>query len=188
MADNLEDAGSKKLGVHMSMHSPDKEREGMNIDSLEERYNLWPHEGDDDLPNATDIKRGKRTVRRDYHRGIRLNVWLTANERKRIERLQKRYQLTFQDWVRRAIDLDEKERPSEATQYVRQIVPEPIAVLGERACILMGEIKMAEAERHDDWETRKALRQEASDWQNGAAWFTDVRKAWERLANRENPS
>lgn len=160
-----DDAGSKKLGVHID----------------DERYNLWPHQGDDDLPDPLLLKRGAPVVRKDYHRGIRMSVWLTPNERTRIARLQKRRQLTFQDWVRRAIDLDEKARPSEAGQYMRRIVPEQVAILGERACSLLGDIKFADANRQTDWETRKALRAEAGAWWNAAAWFSDVRKDYERL-------
>lgn len=172
MAHKIEDAGSKKLGVHIE----------------DEPYNVWTREQDEELPDPASLKRGPRVVRRDYHRGVRLNVWISPAEKKRVERLRMKRGLSFQEWFRRCIDLDEKERPSEASQYVRRIVPEQFAILAERALCLMGEVKFADAIRQTDWEVKKALKEEAGFYMDAAAWATDVRKEWELLTRKADLS
>ena len=171
MADQMTDAGSKKLGAHID----------------DEPFNIWTREQDEELPDPAELRRGPEVVRKDYHRGTRMSVWISPAEKKRIDRLRMRRGLTFQDWFRRAIDLDEKERPSEAAQYVRRIVPEQLAILAERACSLLGDIKFADAARQSDWEARKALKEEAGAYYNAAAWCTDVRREWELLAKKAAP-
>ena len=158
--------GRQKLGVHID----------------DEPANLWPHLNDDDLPDPIALKRSVvATRRKDYHRGIRLTLRLNPLEYKRLQRLQRRRGLTVMDWFRRALELDEKERPSEAGQYVRRIVPEQVAIESERWMSIIGQILFAAADQQTDWEAKKAMRAQAGVVMDTAAYHTDVRRDWERL-------
>lgn len=118
-----------------------------------------------------------------YHRSHTMfRVWLTADEARRVTRLQKRHQLTRVDWVRQAIARDEAARPSEAGDYVRKIVPEELAVLMEEVCTRQGEALMAMADRPLlDWAARKQYRRDAGAYLDAAAWFTEIRQHYQRL-------
>lgn len=168
MATEWVDGGYQKVGTH----------------TKEDLATLWPHQGDDDLPDPLDLKRRMEQGRRrqDRHRNIQVKVRLSVADRRRLMRLQKRQQLTLTDWVRRAIDLDEAIRPSEAKEYVRKIVPEQVAIIAERELTQAAETLTAVANRQSDWEMRKNLRADAGAIMDAAAWFTEVRKEYERLS------
>ena len=151
--------------------------------TTDETANLWPHLGDDDLPDALDLKRGMAQGRRrgDRHRGSQVNVRLGTADHRRLIRLVKKRGLGLSEWLRRAIDLDEAIRPSEAKDYVRKIIPEQVAIIAERELVQAAETLTAVANRQSDWEARKNLRADAGLIMDAAAWFTDVRKEYERL-------
>lgn len=169
MADNIDDAGMKKLVLHIP---PD------------EKVALWAHQGDDDLPDATALKRdmAQGRPRKNYHRGHLLQVWATGDEMRRLRRIQKNAQMSFAEWFRHALAMSESIRPSEAKDYVRKIIPEAVAVIAERELAQAGETLMAVANRQADWEAKRNLRADAGVIMDAAAWFTDVRKEYERLS------
>ena len=143
---------------------------------------LWLHQGDDDLPEPSMLKRGTRAWRGvEYHAGKQVHAWLAAGDLRRLRRLQKRHQMSFAAWLRYAIALDEEQRPSEAGEYVRQIIPEQVAIVGERELTVAAEGLMAIAERQSDWEARKNLRADAGVIMDVAAYFTRVRQLYEHL-------
>lgn len=152
-------------------------------DTTSDASALWAHQGDDDLPDPLELKRNLRQgrIRKDYHRDKQLIVRLSSGDLRRLRRLQRRNQLSFQAWVMRMIALDEQIRPSEAKDYVRKIIPEAVAVVAERELIQAGETLMAVADRQGDWQTKKNLRGDAGVIMDAAAWFTDVRREYERL-------
>ncbi len=148
---------------------------------------LWAHQGDDDLPDPIDLKRKltEGRPRHEYHRGIHLQLWMSPAEVKRLKRLQMRHGLSFAGWVRRALDLDEKERPSEAKDYVRKIIPEQVAIIAERELVQSAETLAAVANRQADWQAKKNLRADAGVIMDVAAYFTEIRKEYERLQASE---
>ena len=166
-----DDAGMKKLVLHIPP---------------EEKAALWAHQGDDDLPDPSVLKRtmnqGRR--RKNYHRGHLLQVWATPDEMRRVRRIQRQGHMTFAEWFRHALTTLEAIRPSEAKDYVRKIIPEAVAVVAERELIQAGETLMAVADRQGDWQTKKNLRGDAGVIMDAAAWFTDVRREYERLATQ----
>lgn len=173
MADKIDGGGYKMVASHVG----------------DESTNLWPHTGDDDLPDATTLKRNleEGRSRRGRHLGRQLNVRLAAADYRRLERLLKRRNLGTTDWIRRCIDLDEQIRPSEAKDYVRKIVPESVAVIAERELVQQAETLMAIAARQSDWEAKRNLRSDAGVVMDAAAYFTDIRKEYERLAKQPSP-
>lgn len=168
----MDESGMKKLVLHKA---PD------------DGAPLWAHQGDDDLPDPIDLKRNlaEGRPRKEYHRGVLKQVWLSPVEVKRLERFQRRYGLSFAGWVRRALDLDEKERPSEAKDYVRRIIPEQVAIVAERELIQAAETLMAIAGRQSDWQAKRNLRADAGVIADVAAYFTEIRKDYERLAQSD---
>lgn len=168
MAKSLDDGGYQMVGTHQK----------------EDSGTLWPHQGDDDLPDPIELKRHmtQGRSRHGVHDGTQMKVWLSVADRRRISRLQMRYQLSLTDWVRRAIDLDEAIRPSEAKDYVRKIIPEQVAIVAERELVQAAETLKAVANRQSDWEAKRNLRADAGVIMDVAAYFTDVRKEYERLA------
>ena len=168
MADPNRESGMKKLVLQKS---------------ADDSGTLWAHQGDDDLPDPIGLKRdmAEGRPRKEYHRGILKQVWLSPAEAKRLRRLQMRHGLSFAAWVRRALDLDEKERPSEAKDYVRKIIPEQVAVVAERELITVAETLSAIANRQTDWQAKKNLRGDAGVIMDVAAYFTEIRKEYERL-------
>lgn len=143
---------------------------------------LWTHQGDDDLPEPSMLKRGSRAWRVvEYHEGKQVHAWLNTGDLRRLRRLQKRHQMSFAAWLRYAIALDEEQRPSEAGEYVRQIIPEQVAIVGERELTVAAEGLMAIAERQSDWQAKKNLRADAGIVMDVAAYFTRVRQLYERL-------
>lgn len=134
------------------------------------------------VPAASRPRSPRRTVSA-YHRSHTMfRVWLTADEARRVLRLQKRHQLSRVDWVRQAIARDEATRPSEAGDYVRKIVPEALATLMEEVCTRQGEALMAMADRPQlDWAARKQYRQDAGAYLDAASWFTEVRQQYQRF-------
>ena len=167
MAAKVESGGYQKVGTHQK----------------EDAVTLWAHQGDDDLPDPIDLKRNleQGRSRHGYHRGRQLKVWISPIDRRRIERLQRRYQLSLSEWVRRAIDLDEAVRPSEAKDYVRKIIPEQVAIIAERELVQAAEALAAIANRQADWQAKKNLRADAGVIMDVAAYFTEIRKEYERL-------
>ncbi len=167
MADQVIGSGYQKLGTHT------KDDEGT----------LWPHEGDDDLPSPLDLKRSMEQgrTRKDYHRHIQIKARLAPADLRRLRRLQTSRGLSFQSWLLRAMALDESIRRSEAKDYVRKIIPEQVAIIAERELVQAAETLTAVANRQSDWEARKNLRADAGVIMDAAAWFTDVRKEYERL-------
>lgn len=143
---------------------------------------LWTHQGDDDLPDPQVLKQGTYAWRhKDYHQGKQVTAWLAAGDLRRLRRLQKKQQLSFAAWLRHVIALDEAQRPSEAGEYVRQIIPEQVAVLAERELTLSAETLMAVADRQEDWQAKRQLRAEAGTIMDAAAYFTRIRQLYERL-------
>lgn len=146
---------------------------------------LWAHQGDDDLPDPIELKRNmaEGRPRNEYHRGVHKQLWLSPDEAKRLRRMQMRHGLSFAGWVRRALDLDEKERPSEAKDYVRKIIPEQVAVVAERELVQASETLMAIAGRQSDWQAKRNLRADAGVVADVAAYFSEIRKEYERLSS-----
>ena len=156
----------------------------------DEDYNLWQHQGDDDLPDPLALKRNLAEVpdRTDRHKGVQIHAFISKHDRGRIKRLQMRYGLNLSEWIRRAIDIDENIRPPEAKDYIRQIIPEAVATLAERALVEKAETISAIAGRQSDWQARRALNGDSGEYMDAAAYFTDVRKKYERLAQQAHPS
>lgn len=156
----------------------------VELHSDDDMGTLWAHQGDDDLPDPLTLKRGATPAppRKDKHRGVHLNLWLTLSEIKRLRRLQKRGQFSFAAWVRHAMALDEQQRASDATGYIKRIVPEQVAIVAEQELIPVAEGRMALAERQTDWEAKRNLRNSAGIVMDTAAYFTSVRRDYERLA------
>lgn len=170
-------------------HLGEKGNQNVDIHNTDEVGNLWLHHEDEELPSADDLRRGEATAlgrqRKDRHPGIPLFARLSTADVKRLRRLQRRGQMSFVDWVRHAIALDEQERPSEAQHYPRRIVPEQVAVIAERELIIAANNLMAVAERQTDWEARKNLRADAGVIMEVAAWHSESCRQWEDIRRRE---
>lgn len=144
---------------------------------------IWAHQGDDDQPEVQTLK--TQTTRRHlkpyYRRHKRLHVMLSPADMQRVERLQRRRGWTKVEWVRHCISLDESQRPREAGQYIRSIVPEQICVVAERELTQNAESLMAVADRQSDWTVRQQLHKDAGILMDVAGWFTEKRREYDRI-------
>ena len=151
-----------------------------------EKTALWAHQGDDDLPNPRAVKLNRRK-RCSPVRFMQVKAKITPAERKRLERLQRRHQLSFVGWLRYAMSLDESIRPREAHDYIRRIIPEAVAVIAERELTVAAEGLMAVASRQNDRIARRNLNQDAGLILDAAAWFTEIRHDYERMHPGDAP-
>lgn len=154
--------------------------------NLENRGTIWAHQGDDDQPDPA-VVRGQTPHRRlkpYYARHKRLHVMLSPDDMARLRRLAAGRQWSLTEWVRHAITLDESQRPTEAGQYRRKIVPEVVAIIGERLAMREYHNLMAEAEGQSDWQVKKALHDEAGLIADAAGWFTETRREIDRIRSR----
>lgn len=160
---------------------------GIGSHANPEKGALWAHQGDDDLPDPTEVKRTTRGASAHRRRTIQVHARINPTERKRLDRLQRRHQLSFNEWLRYAIALDESIRPSEARDYVRRIIPETVVVIAERELATAAESLMAVAARQTDRIARRNLRQDAGLIMDAVAWFTEIRHEYERMTTLPEP-
>lgn len=151
--------------------------------NVSEEGNLWAHQGDDDQPSPDRLKKhpSYQVSKPYYTRHRQFHVHLSAGDMERLERLQKHRGLSKAEWLRHAIAMDEAQRPSEAGQYVRRIIPEQVAIVAEQILNQWGEVVDHQAERYSDWQVRRAHRQDAGQVWDAASWFGEVRREYERL-------
>lgn len=124
---------------------------------------------------------------KDRHHGQkRTGVWLSLPERSRLDRLLRRRQQTFRDWVIEMLDWAERQSPADG-ERVRVDVPEAFARMAAQSC----------AARVDEWEqlAREAkaagepldalqYRRASGPWQDAADFFAGIQREYQRRARR----
>lgn len=130
-----------------------------------------------------DPARPKRRQKPYFSRHRSVRVWLSHGEYARLAKILKRSGRTQAEWMRDAIARDEAQRPSEAGQYVRKIVPEYEAQAAAFSLQLLGEVFLgvANAQAPTDWDYRRRLRETGGHFLDAAAWFQQVIADYARI-------
>lgn len=107
---------------------------------------------------------------------------LAVRDVHRLEALLRERGVTLAEWLRDAIARDESDRPSEAEQKVRMVVPEWVARVGEQAMATQAEILLRLAEQHRrDLPLAHAYRQAAKPWLDAEGFFHEVLRRYAGL-------
>jgi len=138
----------------------------------------------------------RRRDRREWARRYRatrttVSATLSRQEAERLLRLERRYEVGFTGLLRLGMEALERQRPSEARDKVRIVVPDWVARYSARALMAEAEALLDLARRQSptrDGRLRaQEFRQEAGGYLDAAAWHSDVVRQYDRLAETPPP-
>lgn len=117
----------------------------------------------------------------------RVQVWVSLDEIDRYTSLQRRYGgVGWTELFRLGMQALERQRPSEAMDKVRVVVPDWVARYSERALVTMADSLMALAKRQSQTPDGQAraleYRREAGGYYDAAAWQSEVVRQYDVLS------
>lgn len=164
-----------------------------NALSLAATHDARFHEPVSDNPQGLPPLHVEPRRRRPYFDRHRQRVaYMTEQEDSRLDRLMRDHGVGFVGFVRLAMEELERRRPSEAGQYVRQIVPDYVARLSlplllREATTLQEEWRRMDRRTADGLERAKNVRGQMTLHYDAAAWVSDVVKRYDQLADHLQP-